>query len=81
MHSVSANNDTRRAADATCSSSGITPGCVQTLYGVPTTLAKSSKNQLAVSGFIEQFAQQKDLTVRADSLRMDTILINDGYDV
>ncbi|KAI0085899.1 family S53 protease [Irpex rosettiformis] len=71
VHSVSTNNDTRRAADATCSSSGITPACVQSLYGVPATIAKNSKSQLAVSGFIEQFAQQKDLTTFLQKFRTD----------
>ena len=48
---------------ASCSSSSVTPGCVQSLYGIPTTLATQSSNQLGVSGFINQFANQADLTV------------------
>ncbi|KZV87124.1 family S53 protease [Exidia glandulosa HHB12029] len=40
----------------------ITPSCLQALYGVPTTPATVPSNQLAVSGFIEQFANQADLT-------------------
>ncbi|KAI0085901.1 family S53 protease-like protein [Irpex rosettiformis] len=68
VHSVSTSNDTRRA---TCSSSGITPACVQSLYGVPATIAKNSKSRLAVSGFIEQFAQQKDLTTFLQKFRPD----------
>lgn len=76
VHSVSLNNDAHSAA---CSPSGITPKCIQTLYGVPTTLAKSSKNQLAVSGFIEQHAQQKDLTACVYSGLSDNVLKNEYY--
>ncbi|KAI0810809.1 family S53 protease [Irpex lacteus] len=56
---------------ATCSSSGITPSCVLSLYGIPSTLAKSSSNQLAVSGFIDQFANQADLTTFLKRFRTD----------
>lgn len=55
------------AIPASCSSI-ITPACVQALYGIPTTLATESSNQLGVSGFIEQFANQADLKVNRASL-------------
>lgn len=48
---------------AACSTSGVTPACVESLYGIPTTKATSPSNQLAVSGFIGEFANQADLTV------------------
>ena len=48
---------------ATCSTSAVTPTCVQSIYGIPKTLASSTSNKLAVSGFIEQYANQADLTV------------------
>ena len=41
----------------------ITPTCVQDLYGVPATKATQKTNVLAVSGFIEQFANNQDLQV------------------
>lgn len=64
MHSASAVNSTRRASQAgACSSSGITPACAQQLYNIPSTPATESSNQLAVSGFIKQYANQADLTV------------------
>jgi tripeptidyl-peptidase I len=51
------------AIPASCSST-ITPACVQALYNVPTTKATQSSNQLGVSGFLDQFANQADLKVR-----------------
>ena len=52
---------------ATCSTTAVTPGCIQTLYGIPATLATQTSNVLGVSGFIDQFANQADLTVRSGS--------------
>lgn len=58
-------NDARglvgRQVPASCSDT-ITPTCLQALYGIPSAPATQSSNQLAVSGFIEQFANQADLT-------------------
>ena len=36
---------------------------VQSLYGIPATLATQASNKLGVSGFIDQFAQTADLQV------------------
>jgi tripeptidyl-peptidase-1 len=55
------NNGTPSAADA-CGGN-ITPACLQQLYGLPTTKATQSSNKLGVTGFIQQYAQQADLTV------------------
>ncbi|KDR69079.1 hypothetical protein GALMADRAFT_104369 [Galerina marginata CBS 339.88] len=41
----------------------ITPACLQALYGIPTSPATQSSNVLAVSGFIDQFANKADLTM------------------
>ncbi|KAI0700484.1 family S53 protease [Cytidiella melzeri] len=57
--------------DATCSSSGITPACVQSLYGIPSTPATSKTNGLGVSGFIDQFANKADLTSFLKKFRTD----------
>lgn len=50
-------NLTGRALPAPSScASVITPACLEALYGIPTTLATQTSNQLGVSGFIDQFA-------------------------
>ncbi|KAF7356383.1 Family S53 protease [Mycena venus] len=49
----------------------ITPTCLQTLYGIPTTAASESSNSIAVAGFIEQFAQKADLQTFLTSFRKD----------
>ncbi|KAI1793549.1 family S53 protease-like protein [Ganoderma leucocontextum] len=43
---------------------GIDPGCVQALYNFPTAPATAPNNSLAVSWFINEIANQTDLTVR-----------------
>ncbi|KAK7025066.1 family S53 protease [Favolaschia claudopus] len=55
---------------ASCATS-VTPTCLQTLYGIPTTPATQSSNSIAVSGFIEQFAQKVDLASFLSSFRKD----------
>ncbi|KAI4525603.1 subtilisin-like protein [Schizophyllum commune Loenen D] len=52
-------------------SSQITPACLQALYGIPTTAATQSSNVLGVSGFIEQYAQQADLSQFLSLFRKD----------
>jgi len=42
----------------------VTPACLQALYGLPTALATQSSNRIAVAGFLNQWAQQADLSVR-----------------
>ncbi|CDO74350.1 hypothetical protein BN946_scf184645.g6 [Trametes cinnabarina] len=63
-------NITSDAVPASCSST-ITPACLQVLYGIPTTPAKVSSNQLGVSGFIEQFANEADLKTFLTDFRPD----------
>ena len=55
-------NVTSDAVPASCAST-ITPACLQALYGIPTAPATVRSNQLGVSGFIDQFANQADLRV------------------
>ncbi|TFY82909.1 hypothetical protein EWM64_g1103 [Hericium alpestre] len=55
-------NVTANAAPASCNDQ-FTPSCAQELYGIPTTAATQSSNQLAVSGFIGQYASLSDLAV------------------
>ena len=49
---------------ADCDITLITPSCLQSLYGIPTTPAKDSSNRLAVTGYLEQWPQEADLKVR-----------------
>ncbi|KZT10837.1 family S53 protease-like protein [Laetiporus sulphureus 93-53] len=49
----------------------ITPSCLQSLYGIPTTSASNSSNTLGVSGFINQFANQADLKSFLGQFRTD----------
>ncbi|TFK32816.1 family S53 protease-like protein [Crucibulum laeve] len=59
-----------RAVPASCATT-VTPACLQALYGIPTTKATQSSNVLGVSGFIDQFANQADLTTFLKNLRPD----------
>ncbi|KAJ7465224.1 family S53 protease-like protein [Mycena latifolia] len=58
------------AVPASCAST-VTPACLQAMYGIPTTLATQKTNSIAVAGFIEQFAQTKDLTTFLTRFRTD----------
>ncbi|EJD45531.1 family S53 protease [Auricularia subglabra TFB-10046 SS5] len=49
----------------------ITPACLQEFYGIPTTPATQASNTLGVSGLIDQFANQADLTTFLSILRPD----------
>ncbi|KAF5352182.1 hypothetical protein D9758_009222 [Tetrapyrgos nigripes] len=65
-------NVTERALGAPSScNSVVTPACLQSLYGIPTTRATQSSNKLGVSGFIDQFAQTADLRTFLANLRPD----------
>lgn len=59
---VPAVNLTSDAVPASCATT-ITPACLQAIYGVPTTAATQSSNTLAVSGYIDQWANEADLKV------------------
>ncbi|PIL33245.1 hypothetical protein GSI_04695 [Ganoderma sinense ZZ0214-1] len=60
----------KRQVDASCSST-IIPACLQSLYNIPSDAATQSSNQLAVTGFIEQYANQDDLAVFLKQYRTD----------
>ncbi|KAK0214212.1 family S53 protease [Armillaria nabsnona] len=66
-------NLTERANPAPSSCNNVvTPACLQALYGIPVrTRATQSSNRLAVSGFIDQFAQTADLRTFLTALRRD----------
>jgi tripeptidyl-peptidase-1 len=52
----------KRDLPSSCNSE-MSPACLQRLYGIPTTPATQKSNKIAVSGFVNQYAQQKDLQV------------------
>ncbi|KAJ7695783.1 subtilisin-like protein [Mycena rosella] len=58
------------AVPASCATT-VTPACLQAMYGIPTTLATQKTNSIAVAGFIEQFAQTKDLASFLTKFRPD----------
>ncbi|PIL33248.1 hypothetical protein GSI_04698 [Ganoderma sinense ZZ0214-1] len=60
----------KRQVDASCSST-ITPACLQSLYNIPSDAATQSSNQLAVTGFIDQYANQGDLASFLQQYRPD----------
>ncbi|KAJ7210567.1 subtilisin-like protein [Mycena pura] len=62
----------KRASSNDSCADTVTPACLQTLYGIPATPASnSSNNSIAVAGFIEQFAQKKDLKSFLATFRPD----------
>ncbi|KAJ6488738.1 family S53 protease [Mycena sanguinolenta] len=60
----------KRAVPTSCGST-ITPTCLQDIYGIPATPATQSTNRLGVSGFIEQWANEADLTEFLQNFRTD----------
>ncbi|KAJ7473309.1 Pro-kumamolisin, activation domain-containing protein [Mycena latifolia] len=59
------------AVPASCRSI-VTPACLQAMYGIPTAKATSSAtNILGVSGYINEYANQADLTRFLSALRAD----------
>ncbi|KAI0806616.1 family S53 protease [Fomes fomentarius] len=63
-------NFTSRAVPSSCAKT-ITPACLQALYNIPSTKATQSSNKLAVTGFIEQFANKADLKSFLSRFRSD----------
>ncbi|KAF9373094.1 hypothetical protein CPB97_000811 [Podila verticillata] len=55
---------------ADCNSQ-VTPACLQSLYGIPTTRATQPLNVIAVPGFLNEFANQADLNTFATQFRPD----------
>ncbi|KAF7375849.1 Peptidase S53 domain-containing protein [Mycena sanguinolenta] len=60
----------KRAVAASCDDT-ITPTCLQDIYGIPATPATQSTNKLGVSGFIDQWANEADLTEFLQNVRTD----------
>ncbi|KAI0062175.1 family S53 protease [Artomyces pyxidatus] len=63
-------NLSSNAVPASCSSV-ITPACLQALYGIPSTKATQKSNTMAVTGYLNEYANQADLKSFLSSLRPD----------
>ncbi|KAI0029779.1 family S53 protease [Vararia minispora EC-137] len=63
-------NLSSRAVPSSCSSV-VTPTCVQDFYGIPLNAANNTNNFIAVTGFINQYANQNDLRSFLSALRTD----------
>ena len=63
-------NFSARAVPSSCAST-ITPSCLLSLYNIPSTAATESSNKLAVTGFIEQYANKADLKTFLKKYRTD----------
>ncbi|TFK88151.1 subtilisin-like protein [Polyporus arcularius HHB13444] len=72
LPSTSKRRRSRRAAVPAACDQQITPECLQALYNIPTTPASAKGNSLAVSGFINEIANQDDLNEFMSVLRPDS---------
>jgi len=54
-----------------CDVNSITPTCLQWLYGIPTTPATSKENNLAVTGYVEEWPSVADLSAFLAKYRPD----------
>ncbi|KAI0738095.1 family S53 protease [Daedaleopsis nitida] len=68
--SPEAQNLTSRAVPSACADS-LTPACLQALYNLPTTKATQSSSKIAVTGFLQSYASQADLTAFLNLYRKD----------
>ncbi|RDX47318.1 family S53 protease [Lentinus brumalis] len=66
-----AHNLTSRATIPSSCARTITPSCLQAIYNIPSTPATESSNKLAVTGFIEQYANKADLKTFLTRFRTD----------
>ncbi|KAI0923099.1 hypothetical protein AcV5_009919 [Taiwanofungus camphoratus] len=57
-------------ASSSCAST-VTPACLQSLYGIPTTPATQSSNKIGVSGYVDQYANKADLEIFLKKYRTD----------
>lgn len=64
-------NITSAVTPSTLCDAVMTPECVQLLYKIPRTLASQSSNKLAVSGFLQEFANRADLRKFLEIYRTD----------
>lgn len=65
------NTRTRSEDVASSCADEITPACLQSLYGIPTTPATESSNKLGVTGYGDNWANKADLKTFLKSYRTD----------
>ncbi|KAF8531378.1 subtilisin-like protein [Gautieria morchelliformis] len=58
------------AVPASCATL-VTPACLEAQYGIPASVPSQTASQIGVSGFLNQFAQQADLTSFLTAFRPD----------
>ncbi|KAI1786407.1 family S53 protease [Ganoderma leucocontextum] len=69
VHSTSSvQNFSTRAVPSSCSHR-ITPTCLQAIYNIPSDAATQSLNWLAVTGYLEEYANQDDLATFLNEYR------------
>ncbi|KAI1783833.1 family S53 protease [Ganoderma leucocontextum] len=69
VHSTSSvQNFSTRAVPSSCSDR-ITPTCLQAIYNIPSDAATQSSNRLAVTGYLEEYANQDDLATFLNKYR------------
>ncbi|GJJ09796.1 hypothetical protein Clacol_004020 [Clathrus columnatus] len=59
------------AAPAACNASAVNPACIQALYGIPATADPQNASQIGVTGFLNEFAQDADLSSFLEAFRPD----------
>ncbi|GJJ09797.1 hypothetical protein Clacol_004021 [Clathrus columnatus] len=59
------------AAPAACNVTAVNPACIQALYGIPATAGSQTASQIGVTGFLDQFAQNADLSSFLEVFRPD----------
>ncbi|KAJ7051989.1 family S53 protease-like protein [Mycena amicta] len=71
FNAVKANQHVERRDIPTNCNLAITPTCLQDIYSIPTTPATQPTNQIAVAGFLKQYANNQDLEDFLEQLRPD----------
>ncbi|KAI0691960.1 family S53 protease [Cerioporus squamosus] len=66
-----AQNLTSRVTIPSSCARTITPACLQAIYNIPSTPATESSNKLAVTGYLEQYANKADLRSFLAKFRKD----------
>lgn len=61
---------TPESSSGPCDVYSITPACLQWLYNIPSTPAKSDGNKLAVTGYVDEWPQYSDLEVCTSDARI-----------
>lgn len=71
--------DPPASCNASLASGVVTPTCLQELYGIPSSPATQPNNTLLVTGYVGEFAQSADLSVRVSVYWFGLTLNITGY--